>query len=375
EKRGGADALTEEKLARLDQVIDGAKARLDDALLRDRRPPLGLAAGAGESPDDIEHKQAFEHYVRAGEYSGLRAFERKSLNSGSGPGGGQFGPETIERDILARLAALSPVRGLATVRRISQGVYKRAYAAGPAACGWVGEMSERPQTQSPTVAEMSFPAMELYAMPAATQTILDDSVVDIHRWLADEIEQSFAEQESAALVHGDGDNRPRGFLSYGATPHDQPADGKLGYVATGAAGRFPETDPADRLIDLIYALKSPLRRNASFVLNRRTQAVLRKFKSSSGEYLWNPPAAIGQPASLMGFPLVEVEDMPDIAADSFAIAFGDFRRGYLVVDRKGVSVLRDLFTAKPYVLFYTTKRVGGGVQDFDAIKLLRFAAE
>jgi HK97 family phage major capsid protein len=131
--------------------------------------------------------------------------------------------------------------------------------------------------------------------------------------------------------------------------------------------------PSDKLVELIYALKSGYRQNASFVMNRRTQSVIRKFKDGQGTYLWQPPASLGQPATLMSFPVVEAEDMPDIAAGAHALAFGDFRRGYLVVDRTGVRVLRDPFSAKPYVLFYTTKRVGGGVQDYDAIKLMRFA--
>ena len=149
--------------------------------------------------------------------------------------------------------------------------------------------------------------------------------------------------------------------------------GKLGYVNTGAAGAFPAANPSDVLIDLVYALKSGYRQNAAFVMNRKTQSAIRKFKDAHGQYLWQPPAAAGQPATLLGFAVAEAEDMPNIAAGALALAFGDFRRGYLVVDRAGVRVLRDPYSAKPYVLFYTTKRVGGGVQDFDAIKLLKFA--
>lgn len=143
-------------------------------------------------------------------------------------------------------------------------------------------------------------------------------------------------------------------------------------MVTGVAGALPASNPSDKLVDLIYTLKAGYRQNASFVMNRRTQAVIRKLKDSSGAYLWQPPAMPGGKAMLMGFPVVEAEDMPDIATDARALAFGDFARGYLVVDRTGVRVLRDPYSAKPYVLFYVTKRVGGGVQDFDAIKLLKF---
>ena len=210
-------------------------------------------------------------------------------------------------------------------------------------------------------------------MPAATQTLLDDAIVNIDEWLADEVETAFATQEGAAFVNGDGVNKPKGFLASDTVAESAWQWGKLGFIGTGVSAAFPQDDPSDKLVDLIYALKAGYRQNASFVMNRRTQSVIRKFKDADGNYLWQPPAILGQPATLMSFPVVEAEDMPDIAEDGFAVAFGDFRRGYLVVDRAGIRVLRDPFSAKPYVLFYTTKRVGGGVQDYDAIKLLKFA--
>ena len=211
-------------------------------------------------------------------------------------------------------------------------------------------------------------------MPAATATLLDDSAVNIDEWIASEVELTFAVQEGAAFVGGDGSNKPKGFLNYATVDNSAWTWGKIGTIASGAAGAFPAEDPSDVLVDAIYALKAGYRQNGAFVMNRKTQATIRKFKDSGGAYLWQPPAQAGGRASLMTFPLVEAEDMPDIAADSLSIAFGDFRRGYLVVDRLGVRVLRDPYSAKPYVLFYTTKRVGGGVQDFDAIKLVKFSA-
>jgi len=184
----------------------------------------------------------------------------------------------------------------------------------------------------------------------------------------------FAAQEGTAFVNGDGTNKPKGFLSYTIVAEASWAWTKIGYVATGTAGDFDADAPIDAVIDLVYALKSGYRQNGNFVMNRKTQAKVRKLKDADGQYLWSPPTQVGGRASLLTYPVVEAEDMPDIAANAYAIAFGDFRRGYLVVDRAGVRVLRDPFSAKPYVLFYTTKRVGGGVQDFDAIKLLKFAA-
>jgi HK97 family phage major capsid protein len=197
--------------------------------------------------------------------------------------------------------------------------------------------------------------------------------VNIDEWLAQEVEQVFATQEGAAFIVGDGVNKPKGFLSYNVVANGSWSWGNIGYVATGAPGAFPASNPTDVLVDLIYSAKAAYRQNSVFVLNRKTQSTIRKFKDTTGNYLWQPPAAAGARASLMTFPVIEAEDMPDVSPGSFAAAFGDFYRGYLIVDRSGVTVLRDPYSAKPYVLFYTTKRVGGGVQDYDAIKLLKFA--
>ncbi|MDZ4789676.1 MAG: phage major capsid protein [Hyphomicrobiales bacterium] len=364
ERRMSTDAVTAEKVDRLNKAVETLS-------LKALRPARG---GEIKSVAACEHKSAFDSYVRTGEFTGLKALELKALSAGSGPDGGYLAPSVTESEVLRRLSTLSPIRGIASVRQVSAGTYKKAFSTVGTAAGWVAETAARTQTTAPTLAELSFPAMELYAMPAATQTLLDDSVVDIDQWLADEIETSFAEQESAALVNGNGTGQPKGFMNYTKVANASWSWGNIGYLATGAAGAFAASNPSDILLDLIYALKGPFRQNGTFVLNRKTQAAIRKFKATTGEYLWSPPAAIGQPATLMGFPVVEVEEMPDIAADAYALAFGDFRRGYLVVDRMGLRILRDPYSAKPYVLFYTTKRVGGGVQDFDAIKLLKFAA-
>ncbi|WP_425487105.1 phage major capsid protein [Microvirga arsenatis] len=373
ETRLSGDVVTEEKLARIDGALDEAKRRLDRLALDRSRPPLGQGADAPRDPAQGEHKAAFHAYIRTGESGGLKRLEEKALSAGSGPDGGYLVPDAVEREVLRRLSAVSPIRAIASVRVISGGQYKRAFSASGPATGWVGETAARPQTASPALSELSFPAMELYAMPAATQTLLDDAVVDIDRWIAEEVEAAFAEQEGTAFVKGDGINKPKGFLAADTVEEEIWEWGRLGTVNTGGA-TFPASNPSDVLVDLVYALKSGYRQNAAFVMNRRTQSAIRRFKDSSGQYLWSPPAGLGQAATLMGFPVVEAEDMPDIAANQCAVAFGDFKRGYLIVDRAGMRVLRDPYSAKPYVLFYTTKRVGGGVQDYAAIKLLKFAA-
>ncbi len=347
ERRTGVDPLTEEKLARIDAALDQARARLDRLSLDRARPPL-LGGGAPRG-DGIaeEHKAAFDLYVRAGESGGLKGLEAKAMSAGSGPDGGYLVPETVEREVLRRLAERSPIRAIAGQRTISGGSYRRAVATAAPGAGWVAETAPRPETAGAGLTEIAFPAMELYAMPAATQTLLDDAVVDLDAWLADEVETAFAEQESAAFITGNGVSRPKGFLAYDTVANAAWVPGKLGFVGTGAAGAFPNANPADVLIDLVYALRGGYRQNAGFVMNRRTQAAIRKLKDGDGNYLWQPPATAGGAATLMGFPVSEAEAMPDIAANSLAVAFGDFRRGYLVVDRAGLRVLRDPYSAKP----------------------------
>jgi HK97 family phage major capsid protein len=366
--------VTREKLARIDTALDHNKRRMDELVLKGARPHLGGGGGGigGVSPAAaLEHKAAFERYVRAGQEHGLKQLEMKAL-TGAANDAGFLAPEETEREVMRRLAAISSIRAIAGIRQVSSSVYKKPFSSAGPVVGWVGEIDARPQTAAPTLKELSFPTMELYAMPAATATLLDDAVVDMDAWLADEIETAFAEQEGAAFVAGDGASKPRGFLDYDIVADASWEWDKLGYIATGAAGAFPSAAPGDALIDLVYALKAGYRQNAHFVMNRKTQAAVRKMKDAEGAYLWQPPATPGASASLMNFPVIEAEDMPDIATDATAIAFGDFRRGYLIVDRQGLRVLRDPYSAKPYVLFYTTKRVGGGVQDFDAIKLMKF---
>ncbi len=375
ERRGSADPLTIDKLARLDRELDEQKRLVDALALKDARPPLGQAGATTgpRSPAAMQHKAAFDGYVRKGDAGRLADLEAKALSVGSDPDGGYLVPPETEAAVNRALATLSPIRAIAGVRQVSGTVYKRPFATSGAAIGWVGETAARPQTATPAIDSLVFQTMELYAMPAATQALLDDSAVNIDQWLADEVRLAFAAQEGTAFVTGDGVNKPKGFLAYPTVANASWTWGNVGFVATGAAGAFPASNGSDKLIDLIYAVKSGYRANAHFVMNRTTQSVIRKMKDGQGNYLWQPSAAPGQPPMLMGFPVAESEDMPDIAANSLAIAFGDFQQGYLIVDRVGIRVLRDPYSAKPYVLFYTTKRVGGGIQDFNAIKALKFA--
>ncbi|NBC14825.1 MAG: phage major capsid protein [Gammaproteobacteria bacterium] len=357
EAKGASDPLTDERLKRIDR-------RLEALSLKSVQP--ALSDGGEMDPADSERQAAWQRYLRGGDESGLARLDTKSLNTGTDEQGGYVAPPELDRMIEARLRAASPMRAIATVRQTSASIYKKPVGLG-AAAAWAGETEARSQTSAPNLALLEFPAGELYAMPAATQTLLEDSYADIDEWLADEVEAAFSAQESAAFITGDGAGKPRGLLDYTITPDASHQWGEIGSVT----GDFTASDPADQLIDLIYAPKSQFRADGRFVMNRRTVSAVRKLKDSDGRYLWQPGTG-GEAANLLGYPVSEVEDMPDIGAGNAAIAFGDFRRGYLVVDRQGARVLRDPFSAKPYVLFYTTKRVGGGVQNFDAIKLMVF---
>ena len=369
ERKAAADVLLEEKVARIDQAVAAAQARLDRALSRDRRPMIG-----GEPAEPVsapEAKAAWDGYLKTGAAAGLEV--KTGLSTGASSGG-YVVPYETERAIERRLMAVSPMREIATVRTVAAGVFRKPVSTAGVAAGWVAETAARPETDPATLALLEFPSADLYASPAATQSLLDDALVDLDEWLAGEVEDAFAAQETQAFVTGDGTNKPRGFLAYPTVADADQEWGQIGHVASGAEGGFAETDPTDRLIDLIYAPKAQYRPNGRFVMNRRTVSAVRKFKDADGNYIWQPAARLGETASLLGYPVTEIETMPDVAAGSLSIAFGDFQRGYLIVDRAGVRVLRDPFTAKPYVLFYTTKRVGGGVQNFDAIKVMKFSA-
>ncbi|MCP8884255.1 phage major capsid protein [Devosia sp. XJ19-1] len=361
EKRGSADGLLEDKLEKLNRVIDGHKAAMDRLSAERSRPAI---EGKGGSVPDGEYKEAFAAYVKRG--------EEKALSIGVNADGGYVVPGEVETEITRLMTHISPIRAIAGVRQVSGSIYKRPITVTGPQTGWVGETASRPTTNSQTLAELSYPTTELYAMPAATSAFLDDAAVDVGQWIADEVNAAFAAQETTAFVTGDGSNKPTGFLNAPKAAEASWSWGNLGYLATGVSGALPASSASDILIDLVYALKAGYRQNASWVMNRKVQGALRKLKDADGNYLWQPAAAADGRASFMGFPLVEAEDMPNMSADSFSVAFGDFRRGYLIVDRQGVSVLRDPFSSKPYVLFYTTKRVGGGIADYDAIKLLKF---
>lgn len=373
EKRS-ADVLTEEKVDRINRAIASQKERLDQLVLDANRPALTGAEQKSIRPDQREHKAAFDRYMRKGDTSGFGRMEWKAMDGTTSADGGYTIPVEIEQTIDRVMKNVSPMRSICSVRQIGSNTYRKPIATSEAAAGWVAETGSRAQTDTPTLTAIDFTTMELYAMPAATQSLLEDSQVDIESWLADEVRDVFAEMEGAAFISGDGSTEPTGLLSGTPVADASWAWGELGYIATGVDAAFASSNPTDTLITLAYAPKQAYRTNGTWLMNRTTESEVRAFKDDNGNYIWQPGATAGQPPTLLGYPVAEADDMPDIASDSFSIAFGDFARGYLIIDRAGIQVLRDPYSAKPYVLFYTTKRVGGGIQNYEAIKLLKFSA-
>ncbi len=371
EAKSSADILLGEKVDRINASLEQQSQRLERLAIKTAQPALGNASPS--TVQNPEAKSAWTSYIRTGDGSALMSLEGKSVTSVDAEGG-YIAPVETESRIERALAESSPFRAISSIRNVSSVLFKKPISKGGMASGWAGETTSRPETTAPQLDLIDFPVGELYAMPAATQMLLDDGGADVDQWLADEVRDVFAAQETQAFTLGNGTNKPKGILDYTSVANGSHTWGNIGYVATGTDGDFDASDPIDALIDLIYAPDTRYRANANFMMNRRTLSALRKFKDADGNYIWQAANAAGQPSTLLGYPVVEIEDMPDVSSDSTSIAFGDFRRGYLIVDRQGVRVLRDPYSAKPHVLFYTTKRVGGGVQDFNAVKLLKFAS-
>ncbi len=352
-------------------ALRGEVARLarvaDEAVLASRRPALGGIKAA--SPRD----PAMGAYLRHGITAGL---ETKSFAevTNSGADGGYAVPKAIDSSIQETLRDISPIRRIANVVQVGTSNYRRLITLSNVASGWVSEATARPDTATLKLAEIVPPMGDLFANPIATQSMIDDAMFDLEGWLATEIASEFARAEGQAFVKGTGVGQPLGFLTSptASTADGVRAFGSLQYVATGTAGAFPASAPQDTIIGLIHKLRPAYRQNATFVMNSTTLSTIRKMKDSTGAFIWQPSMASGVPDTLFGYPVVDAEDMPDIATGSFSIAFGDFKAGYLIAERAETRVLRDPYTNKPYVNFYATKRVSGCVANSEAIKLMKF---
>lgn len=362
-KKGNADALQALKVDAINADISRLQKEVDDTNSKLAASQMG-GSGAKQLKDK-EYTEAFQAHFKRGDINA-------ALNKGTASEGGYLAPTEWDRTITDRLVQVSPMRAICAVQTISTAGFTKLFNNRGTTSGWVGETAARTQTNTPTFGSLAYTPGEIYANPAATQQMLDDAEINLESWLAGEVETEFAYQEGLAFLSGNGTNRPTGILTYvtGAANAAVHPWGDIKLVQSGAVGDIT----SDAIIDLIYALPSEYTANARFVMNRSTQAKIRKLKDGDDNYLWQPSFVAGQPATIGGYPVTEMAGMPDVAASAKSILFGDFKRGYLIVDRTGVRVLRDPFTNKPYVHFYTTKRVGGGLLNPDVIKGMNIQA-
>jgi HK97 family phage major capsid protein len=350
------------------QEQDERMMKLDrKSMLAGTRPQL--AAVAETEP---LHQKAFAAYLRAGDDDALRSLdlEGKALSTAVAADGGFLVAPQMAETIRGVLIASASIRAVASVVNVDAVAYDVLVDRTEAGAGWATELAAATETSTPLIERITIPLHELSALPKASQRLLDDAAFDIEGWLAARIAEKFARAEATAFVNGNGVDKPKGFLDYPKVANASWTWGNVGFIPSGNASALTSTDP---LVDMVYALGADYRAGATFVMNSKTTGVIRKLKDADGRYLWSDGFAAGEPARLLGYPVLVAEDMPDIAAGAHPIAFGNFARGYTIAERPDLRVLRDPFSAKPHVLFYASKRVGGAVSDFAAIKLLRIA--
>ena len=366
ERKGSSDPLTDDHLRKVNNALDGYKDRLGRMETALARPGIPVDQSYGFESDQGEHKTAFRQYLRKGVENDLVQLEQKALSVGSDPDGGYLVTSQMSENIIRTIFETSSMRQVASVEEVSSDALEIIEDKDAADAGWTTETGTRSDTTTPQISKKTIPVHELYAQPKATQKLMDDSSIDIESWLAGKLSDIFSRKENTAFISGDGVGKPRGILTYAAGTNW----GEIEQINSGVSGSIT----ADAIVLLTYALKEDYANRASFLMNRAAVQDVRLLKeATTNQYLWQPGLAAGAPDTLLGAPVIQAADMPTPAADSLSIAFGDFGSGYQIVDRTGVRILRDPFTDKPFVKFYTTKRVGGDVTNFEAIKLMKLA--
>lgn len=366
ERKGHADPLYTEHLNRIGGAIDQHKSRMEQLETMMARPALEQPMEhKALSPHDTQHRKAFVNYLRKGLDAGLEAMQVKALSTGSDPDGGYLVTPAMSQKIATAIFETSPIRKVASIETISTEALEILDDHVSATAGWTAETVDATDTATPQISKRIIPVHELYAQPKATQKLLDDSYIDVEKWLSAKIADIIGRMENTAFVNGSGVGQPRGFLTYASGT----SWGQIQQVGSGSSG----TVTADSVITLFYSLKDAYMGRASFLMNRSVLQQVRQLKATTNQYLWQPSMAAGSPDTLMGVPVYMASDMPAAASASLSVAVGDFQAGYQIVDRQGITILRDPFTEKPFVKFYTTKRTGGDVINFDAIKLLKLS--
>lgn len=372
------DAVVQAKLEAINGTLNTLETALNQYAIAAAAAKLG-GPGAGATPPDPEYTGLFGSYMREGtreQEEKLKAEQRKgpraAMTEGSAADGGLLTPIEWDRSITGRLKLISPIRQEASVISISKAGFTKLFTDRAVGSGWVGETASRPATSTPQFTSLAFGLGELYANAAASQDLLDDAEIDVAAWLTGEIDTEFSRQEGIAFISGDGTNKPFGVLGYvtgGAAAARHPW-GAIASVTSGAAAGFT----TDGLVNAVYGLPAMYTPNAKFFLNRTSFGAVRRLKDGQGNYIWQPTFVADQPSTLLGYPMVDVPDMPAVGAGALPLLFGDMRETYLVIDRIGVRILRDPYTNKPFIAFYVTKRVGGGVKNPDAMKAVTISA-
>jgi HK97 family phage major capsid protein len=378
-KKGKSDPILMEKIEKINAELDKITAlktqleALETAVARKEFPGGGIT-----QLDKIkaEHKEAFEKWFRKGGEAQLEAVKQLQIQAGlstlSDPDGGYLiTPPEFDKAIDRVAGTMSAMRRLCTVRSIGTDTYKKLVNQGGATSGWVAEKASRTETDTPVLKEIAINMKEVYAEPGTTQIALDDAYMDLASWLADEVSIEFTEEEGSAFISGNGVEKPHGIAGYTMIADASYAFGKVGYVTSGHASQI---NNADKLMDVTLALKTIYLNGASFLMNRATAGKIRQLKNGDGDYLWRPGLEAGAPNTLFGYPVDLDDNIDNIGAGKYPVFFANFKRAYLILDRMGIRILRDPYTSKGNVLFYTTKRVGGGIVMFEAIKALKVSA-
>lgn len=363
--RDAADPLAQATIDKINAGITDLTAKMGEqtkTLDEQAATISALRVGGGGDPDKAQAREESKIFAAS-----MRGTPEARGSTFSDPDGGFLTPPSIDGNVSRILGRTVVMRRLAQVLTVPKGFssHKKFKSLGGSTSGWAAENDSRPETNTPQLAELNFPLHELYASPMTSQRLIDDGAFDVESWYSAELATEFAEKEGAAFITGDGVKKPRGLLSYTNVDNANYAWGSIGYKKSGHAS----TLLPDGILDLIYALKGGYRVNAKFIANDLTIAAVRKLKDTTGQYLWQPMVAAGEPATLLGYGIESADNMPDVGAGTYPLAFGDFNQAYMVVDRAGVAIIRDNVTSKPNVMFYSTKRVGGGVQNFEAVKL------
>jgi len=355
-----------------------AEVKSFNTMMRAEYQGKGKAAPSDFDVQGYKHyKSAFFKLMGGVTLDSLNSDERKAMSAGSDPDGGYLLPQSTVGRVVAKIYEQSTMRRLANVQTISTEKLEGLIDNNEADAGWVSELGSRSDSSTPQVGKYEIETHEMYSMPKISQKLIDDAATDVEAWLANKVADKFARVEGTAFTTGNGAGKPRGLFSYttAATADDTRAWGTFEHVKTGTNGDFNSTTKADPLFDLIGAFKDQYLQNAQWLMRREVRTKLRKLRGATSDlYLWEPSLEMGQPDRLNGYPVNVDQYVPTLATDSLSLAFGDFREAFTIIDRIGIRTLRDPYTAKPYIVFYSTKRTGSGAVNFEAVKFLKFAA-